>query len=128
MPFDEEILKELKKISKIVTLANGQQLEAALATYATNEDRKKIWVLIDGKRQPDDIVKASGLKKSAVYGFLKILEDSELIERQHGRPPKRLLEYVPAKWVAMIQVEPDSAEKETPPTPNQTQQEAASNV
>lgn len=103
MTIEEELLKELKKISKMMILANDSQLEVALAKYATNDDRRKIWVLINGERQPDDIVKISGLKKSAVYGFLKTLENSELIERQHGKPPKKILDYVPADWANLVQ-------------------------
>ena len=73
MTFDEDILKELKKISKIILLSNGEQLEIALTKYAINDDRKKIWALVDGKRQADEIVQISGLKKSAVYQLFEKL-------------------------------------------------------
>jgi len=110
MPYEEEILKELKKISKIITISNGPIIEKELSNYATSEDRKKIWVLIDGNRQADDIVKSSGLTQAPVYKFLKILEDSGLIERQRGKSPKRLLDYVPADWVELVQTDYKSSE------------------
>lgn len=46
---DDETLKELKKISKILTMAHGEQLEKELAKIATTDDRKRIWVLINGE-------------------------------------------------------------------------------
>lgn len=125
----DDVLTELKKISKILTLSNGKMLEIEIAKYASTNDRKKIWVLIDGVRQADDIVKTSGLTQAPVYKFLKILEDSGLIERQHGKPPQRLLDYVPAGWIELVQTETKPAEKvqqsAEPATPvaNQTAQE-----
>lgn len=132
MVHEEDILKELRKISKIITVSNGPIIEKELLKYATSEDRKKIWVLIDGNRQADDIVKTSGLTQAPVYKFLKILEDSGLIERQRGTPPKRLLDYVPAEWVELVQTETKPSEKAQQPTEaaaqvvNQTQQESES--
>ena len=128
MPYEEEILNELKKISKIITISNAPTIEKELSNYATSEDRKKIWVLIDGNRQADDIVKISGLTQAPVYKFLKILEDSGLIERQRGKPPKRLLDYVPADWVELVQTDFKSSENEqqqpeTSSDANQTQTE-----
>lgn len=99
----EEMLKELKKISKIMMLANGNALETEIAKYATTPDRKKIWILIDGNRQADEIVKVSGLTQAPVYRFLKILEDANLIERPRGQPPRKWLDYVPAEWIDLIQ-------------------------
>ena len=133
MPYEEEILKELKKISKIITLSNGKMLEVEIAKYASTNDRKKIWVLIDGIRQADEIVKISGITQAPVYKFLKILEDSGLIERQRGKPPQRLLDYVPAEWIDLVQTDTKSAGSEVQTTqvlsqqPNVTQSEATTN-
>ena len=132
MTNEEEILKELRKMSKILILSNGTNLEKELSKYATNNDRKRIWVLIDGNRQADDIVKTTGLTKTPVYNFLKILEDAQLVERQHGKPPKRLLDYVPSGWVELIQVESNESSKVesqiTTQQPAQISQEGATNV
>jgi hypothetical protein len=125
MPTDEDILKELRKISKIITVSNGPAIEKELEKYATSPDRKKIWGLIDGNRQADDIVKISGLTQAPVYKFLKILEDSGLIERQRGKPPKRTLDYVPAEWVDLIQSDSkqsDIEQQQTAPVQSETQQ------
>lgn len=114
MSNDEDILKELKKLNKIMTLSNGPNLEAKIEKYATSNNRKKIWVLIDGKKQSDEIAKNIGLTKSAVDIFLKILEDAILVERQFNKPPTRVLDYVPAKWVEILQTESKTIQTEIP--------------
>lgn len=111
MPTDEDILRELKKISKIITLGNGPAIEKELSKYATSEDRKKTWVLIDGKRQSDEITKTLGLTKRAVDIFLKLLEDATLVERGFNKPPTRMLDYVPADWIDLLQKETKSSEE-----------------
>lgn len=106
-----EILKELKKISKIMILSNGKLLETEIAKYASTNDRKKIWVLIDGKRQANDIAQVIGISKRGVDMFLKVLEDASLLERAFNKPPTRIVDYVPAEWVELAQIEPKSSEK-----------------
>lgn len=103
MSNDEEILKELKKISRIMTLSNGSIIEKELEKYATSEDRKKIWVLIDGTKQSDDIAKIIGKTKRAVDIFLQTLEGVSLVERPYNKPPTRSMEYVPASWAALLE-------------------------
>lgn len=121
MSNDEEILKELKKISRIITIGNGAAIEKELEKYATSPDRKKVWALIDGVRQADEIVKVSGITKTPVYNFLKILEAAELIEREHAKPPKRLLDYVPPKWLELIPEDSEQTINEQQKSEEETQ-------
>lgn len=106
-------LAELKKISKILILANARVLEDELSKYATSDDRKKVWVLIDGKRMSKEIAKSIGIKRRAVDTFLKILERAELIENPRGKPPKRTVDYVPPAWLELIKVEVPKEEEES---------------
>ena len=132
MPYEEDILKELRKLSKILILSNGGNLELQIEKYATTPERKKIWVLIDGKRQANDIAQAIGITKRGVDMFLKVLEDASLIERPFNKPPIRIADYVPAGWVELVQTETKPSEKvqqaAEPATQveNQTQQESES--
>lgn len=97
---EQQILRELKKMSKILTLANRQKLETELGRYATSDERKKMWVLIDGKRKTTDIAREAGTTTRSVERFLKVLEDAELIaERGYGEPPVKMIDYVPASWL-----------------------------
>ena len=56
-------LKELQKITRILTLANTKALTEALSEYASTEERKIIWVLIDGVNMPKDMVKKMLVEK-----------------------------------------------------------------
>jgi hypothetical protein len=100
-----EELTELKKISKILTMVNAKTIENELAKYATTDERKRIWVLIDGKRMSKDIATSSGVTRRAVDLFLKSLETAELVESPWGKPPKRILDFVPAPWLNLIKPE-----------------------
>lgn len=98
-------LSELRKISKILILANVKTIETELSKYATTDDRKRVWILLDGQRMTKDIAKIIGIKRRAVGIFLKILENAELIENLRGKPPKKIIDYVPPAWLELISVE-----------------------
>ena len=98
-------LAELKKISKILLLANAKTLEEELSKYATNNERKIIWVLIDGNRLSKDIATIMGVTPQAVNRYLSILDNASLIENPWGKPPKKLLDFVPASWLELVKVE-----------------------
>ncbi|MEX2193020.1 MAG: hypothetical protein WD717_06545 [Nitrosarchaeum sp.] len=103
MSNEEKILKELKKISRIITMSNGKTLETELENYANTKERKITWVLIDGKRKTDEIAKIVGQTKRSVDLFLDILEYAELIdERKYGVPPIRKLDLIPSTWISLI--------------------------
>ena len=108
-------LAELRKISRILTLVNAKAIEDKLSEYATTDNRKKIWVLVDGKRMPNDIAQFIGISTRSVERFLKVLETGELIENLWGKPPERLLNYVPPSWLELIKVEVLSEEEEQEP-------------
>jgi len=100
-------LTELKKISKLLILANGEAIEKELSKIATTDERKRVWVSINGQRQPEGIAANSGMKIAAVYNFLKLLKNAELIENPHGQPPKKAIDYVPASWLDLMKPEPE---------------------
>jgi len=106
----DPVLEELKRISKILTLAHGESLEKELSKIATTDERKKIWVLIDGVKLSKDIAKDVGVTVRSVNGFLSICEKAGLIENPWGKPPKREIDYVPAKWIELIKL-PEEEEK-----------------
>lgn len=103
MTTDEDMLKELRKISRVITISNGPTLETELAKYANTNERKIIWTLVDGRQKAEDIAKQIGKTKRAVDLFLELLEKAELIEeRKYGVPPVRILDYVPSEWIQLI--------------------------
>lgn len=107
----EAMLRELKKLSKILILANAGIVERELSKIASTNDRKKMWVLIDGKRMPGDIAKEAGVTAMAVSYFLNAGAATELIEYERGEPPRRILDYVPPSWIELVKL-PVSGETE----------------
>ncbi len=96
------MLRELKKMSKILLLANAAVVEKELSKIASSNVRKKMWVLIDGKRMPKDIAKEADVTQMAVSYFLTAAAAAEFIEYRKGEPPSRILDYVPPEWIDLV--------------------------
>lgn len=112
---EQQILRELKKMSKILTLANAPALERELNKYATSNDRKRIWISIDGKKKPAEIAKELGLSIRTVEIFVKVLVQAELIEsRTYGEPPKKAIDFVPASWMELVESKAADIPVQTP--------------
>ena len=104
-------MSELRKISKILILANAKAIETELSKYATSDERKKIWVLINGERMSKDIAQLVGVTVRSVDMYLNTLEKAELIVNPWGKPPQKIIDYVPPTWLELVRIEP-SGEKE----------------
>jgi len=100
-------ITELQKISRVLTLAYAEAIEREIAKHATTNSRKKIWVLVDGTNMPKDIVRIIGkIEQGAVETFLSQLEKAKLIEnpsRFARKPPSKLVDYVPPKWIELLE-------------------------
>ncbi len=118
MTANGEMLRELRKISKLLLLTNAKIIEEELSKIATTDDRKKMWVSINGSRMPKDIANEVKVTQMAVSNFLNAGEAAGLIEYKRGEPPWRLLDYVPPNWIELLtptQVkEAESAQSEKP--------------
>lgn len=106
-------LKELKKITKILTLAHAESIEKELSKVATSDERKRMWVLIDGNRMSKDIAQEVGVAVRSVDRFLKIASAAGLAENPRGKPPRRVIDYVPPAWIELLKIEKESEEEET---------------
>ncbi len=95
------VLTELRRISRILILGNATAIEAELSKIATSSERKRMWIALDGKRMPKDIAAGIGVTAMAVSVFLNLGIAASLIEYEKGKPPRRLLDYVPPKWLAL---------------------------
>jgi hypothetical protein len=104
-------IRELRKISKILILANAVVVEKELSKLASTNERKKMWVLIDGKRMPGEIAKETGVTAMAVSIFLNAGVAADLVEYRKGEPPRRILDYVPPSWIELAKL-PVSEEAE----------------
>lgn len=112
---DADDLRELKKISKILLLVNAPTIEKELSRIATTDERKKLWIMIDGKRTSADIAVAVGITQRSVQRFLKETKLAELIDYD-GDSVRRLLDYVPPAWVQLM-VSAERGEQSSVPSP-----------
>jgi len=106
------VLRELRKISKILILANASIIEKELSKIANSNSRKKVWVLIDGERMPKDLAKEAGVTQMAVSYFLNAAASAEFIEYTKREPPRKILDYVPPAWIDLVTEERGEAEQE----------------
>jgi predicted transcriptional regulator len=102
----EAMLRELKRISKILSLASASSLEKELEKIASTNDRKKMWVLIDGKRRQKEIAADAGVTQATVSYFLSAAVATELVEYPQGEPPRRIVDYVPPAWIELVKLPP----------------------
>jgi|Deesub1362A_J573_1020465.scaffolds.fasta_scaffold00078_12 predicted transcriptional regulator len=103
MSKNELILDEIRKISKMLSLVFGETLEKELSKFCNTDNRKKIWVLIDGKRMTKDIANELGVTARAVDKFLKQMANAGLVENPWGKPPRKIIEYVPPSWLELFE-------------------------
>lgn len=106
MADQDATLKELKSILKVLILTNANAIEKELSKVATTDERKKMWILMDGKRMSKDIANEAGVTKMAVSKFLNAGVAAELIEYIKGEPPRRILDYVPPTWINFVKLPP----------------------
>lgn len=98
---EADILRELRKISKTLLLANSQTIERELSKIATTDERKRIWMAIDGRKTTADIASVVGITQRSVQRFLKDAKLAELIDYQ-GDSVRRLIDYVPPAWLQLL--------------------------
>lgn len=113
-------LKELKKISKILILSNASVIENELSKVATTNDRKKIWVLIDGLKMPADIAREANTTSMTVSNFLNAGKVADFIDYKKGLPPQRILDYVPPAWIDLVKITGVEEKKVESETKNET--------
>jgi len=104
MSNEDPSLLELKKILKVLTIAHSESLERELSKIATSDERKRIWVLIDGVRTTEDIAATVGVTVRSVNRFLKLVATAGLVDNPWGKPAKRLLDYVPPSWIELVKL------------------------
>lgn len=100
----DQVLKELRRISKVLIIGNAAVIEKELSKIASSNERKKLWVYMDGKRMPKDLASLAGVTAMAVSFFLNAGVAASLIEYEKGKPPSRLLDYVPPDWLSLVEI------------------------
>jgi len=111
MTIESEILKDLRQISKISLLANAEAVENELEKLLNTKERKRMWVLINGKRMVKDIAKEVNVSERAVNYFIAAALAANLVDYKKGEPPSKMLDYSPPSWIMLTLEKPEGAEK-----------------
>ena len=98
----DDIIKELQKISKLITLATSDKIQAELGEVANTNNRKMMWVLIDGMRGAPEIAQEIDVSGRAVRNFLNQAKLVGLIDYQRNNPPVKIIDYVPPSWIELL--------------------------
>lgn len=98
----EEVINELKKISKILLFTNGNAIETELSKILATKERRMMWALTDGIKLPKEIAKVVNVSPMSVSRFLNLTVSAGIVEYDRGRPPVRVLDYVPAEWIELL--------------------------
>lgn len=105
----ENVFDELQKITKILVIAHSEKIDFELEKIASTDDRKKTWALIDGEHTSKQIAEKIGVSKRSVDRILKKFENKGFVNNPWGKPPTRLINYVPEKWMELLYVEVDES-------------------
>ncbi len=108
----EELLQELQKISKLLTFAYSEKIESELEKVANTNNRKMMWILIDGIRGATDIAKEIRVSGQAVRDFLNQAKPAGLIDYKRNKPPVKLFDYVPPSWIELVHKETEEEERD----------------
>ncbi|MHA1971605.1 MAG: hypothetical protein ACTSW1_01360 [Candidatus Hodarchaeales archaeon] len=100
---NENILFLLKGIQRTLSIANAERIDAYLNEVITTENRRKMWIMLDGERMPNQIAEESGVSSMAVSLFLKTVLEANLVIYDKGSPPKRLIDHIPADWLNLTE-------------------------
>jgi hypothetical protein len=100
----DELLREIRNMSRVLLLANAKVIETELAKIATTNERKRIWVLMDGTRKPKDLAALVKVTPMAVSYFLSAGVAAKLVDYHPGEAPRRAVDYVPPTWIDLARL------------------------
>ena len=107
---EDKVLTELRRISKLLTLAHSKQIEFELSKVASTDERKRMWVLIDGKNMAKDIARILKVSERTVSYFISQATNTGFVESTPRKPAIRSIDYVPPAWIELL---PEIEEKPT---------------
>ena len=108
---NEDVVNELKNISKLLTFVHSEKIKAELEKIATNDERKMIWVLIDGTKVNKIIAERVNITERSVRRNIKVFEEASLVHNPRGKPTSRLLKYIPPDWIELLPPEKELNEE-----------------
>ncbi len=95
MSEQEQILKELQSIKRILTLSFEDKLEHAIHSFASTDLRKKLWVLSTGEYSYANMAEFLKTTPRNVQYFISEGTEKGLLELPKRGFPKRAIDFIP---------------------------------
>src|SRR2546427_8423566 len=89
---------DIESIRRLMEIQARDALRKELELVATTEERKRVYVLIDGLSSTEEISRKSGLSVRSVQDIVKKFSDMDLITSAKRGFPRRRFEWVPSTW------------------------------
>lgn len=104
LSLEEEIRKKLIQIEKEISIIKGISIVSNYDSIANNlgkifktDERKLMWIYLDGKRTQDEIARLVGKTQAAVSLFIKHGKEFGLIDDSEGQAI-RTVNIIPGSW------------------------------
>jgi DNA-binding transcriptional ArsR family regulator len=94
----EKIYGELVNVRHLLEIAIRNELKKEIEKTVTTDERRKIYVLLDGFSSTEEISKKAGVSQRAVQLLVKELADAGFVIMERRGYPKRVFDYIPSGW------------------------------
>jgi len=94
----ERIYDELVKVRYLLEIAIRSELKKEIEKIVTTDERRKIYALLDGFSNTEEISKKAGVSQRAVQLLVKELVDAGFVVVEKRGYPKRVFDYIPPEW------------------------------
>ena len=94
----EALYGETVKVRHLLEIMVRDQLKKSLEQSLTTEERRKIYVLMDGISGTEEIAQKAGVSQRSVQLLVKDLLDAGLVSLEKRGYPRRTFDYIPSEW------------------------------
>ena len=94
----KHIEKEISEIKCILLLSNHDLIEKNLEKLISTNDRKLMWIYLDGEKTQEEIAKLVGITQASVSYFISYGKELGIIDDSEGLA-KRTVNIIPRKWL-----------------------------
>jgi DNA-binding transcriptional ArsR family regulator len=94
----EEVHRELVRVRHLLEIMVRDELKKALEQSLTTQERRKIYVIMDGLSGTEEIAQKAGVSQRSAQLLVKELLDSGLVSLERRGYPRRTFDYVPSEW------------------------------
>jgi DNA-binding transcriptional ArsR family regulator len=94
----EMVYNELVNVRYLLEIAIRGELKKEIERVVTTDERRKIYVLLDGFSSTEQIAQKAGVSQRSVQLLVKELVDAGLVVIEKRGYPKRVFDYIPSEW------------------------------